>query len=32
MPEELELLKEDNYRLVLAYGIANGIIRFLNER
>jgi N-acetylmuramoyl-L-alanine amidase len=31
-PEELELLSEENYRRVIAYGIANGIIRFLNER
>ncbi len=31
-PDELELLSEEQYRRVVAYGIANGVIRFLNER
>jgi len=31
-PEEYELLTQEQYRRVVAYGIANGVIRFLNER
>ncbi len=29
-PDELELLSGEQYRRVLAYGIANGVIRYLN--